>query len=130
VFADLKQNAPGRGRTLLLIYVVIEAMITFIAVQDNTRIGLFGQSLFPNIGACSQCSPRKPGREAVSLSTEPTNWVRDNGIRVFYTLSPNSTSLISGSAFLNGVRFSHPWLILSTGGSHQYHDVLSVGVGA
>jgi hypothetical protein len=129
VLAYLKQNAPARGRTLLLISVMIEAMITFIAVQDNTRIGLFGQSLFPNIGACSQCYPEKPGREAVSLSTEPTNWVRDNGIRVFYTLIPDSPSLISGSAFSYDVRFSYPWL-MSTGGSHQYHDVLSVGVGA
>jgi hypothetical protein len=130
VLAYLKQNAPARGRTLLLIFVVIEAMITFIAVQDNTRIGLFGQSLFPRLGSCSQYSPRKPGRAAVPLSIEPPEGVRENVICVLNTLGPDSNSLISGSTSLNGVRFSHPWLVLETGGSHEYYDVLAGGVGA
>jgi hypothetical protein len=130
VLASLKQNAPARGRTLLLIYVVIEAMITFFAILDNTRIGLFGQSLFPGLGGCSQYSPRKPGREAVSLSIEPPEGVRENVIWVLNTLAPDSNSLIVGSAFLKGVRFSHPWLVLKTGEQHLYSDVLSGGVGA
>jgi hypothetical protein len=109
--------------------VVIEAMITFIAVQDNTRIGLFGQSLFPNIGGCSQCSSRKPGREAVSLSTEPPVGVRDNVIHISYTLVPNSTRLGSGSTFLNAVKISHPEPILETGKLHRDHDVPFGGVG-
>lgn len=130
MLAYLKQNAPARGRTLLLISVVIEAMITFIAFPDNTRIGLFGQSLFSDIGECSQSSKRKPGLGAVSLSTEPPEGVRENVICIVNTLRPDSNRLISGTDFLNGVRFFHPRLILSSGGSHQYNDVLSGGVGA
>ena len=130
MLAYLKQNAPARGRTPLLIYVVIEAMITFIAIQDNTRIGLFGQSLFPGLGRCSQCSTRKPGRAAVPLSIEPPEGVRENVICVLNTLGSYSNDLISGTAFLNGVRFSHPWLVLETGEPHQYHDISSGGVGA
>ena len=129
MLACLKQNAPGRGRTPLLICVVIEAMITFFAVSDNTRIGLFGQSLFPGNGRCSQCSIRKPGMEAITLSTEPSVGVRDNVIRIPYTLVPNSTRLSSDSAFLNAVKISHPGLILETGKLHRYHDVPSGGVG-
>jgi hypothetical protein len=114
--------------------VVIEAMITFIAFPDNTRIGLFGQSLFSDIGECSQSSKRKPGLGAVSLSTEPPEGVRENVICIVNTLRPDSNRLISGTDFLNGVRFFHPRLIprliLSSGGSHQYNDVLSGGVGA
>ena len=130
MLAYLKQNAPARGRTLLLINVVIEAMITFFAVSDNTRIGLFGQSLFPGLGRCSQCPTRELGMRAVSLSTEPPEGVRENVIRVLNTLGPDSSCLISGTAFLNGVRFSHLWLILETGEPHQYHDISSGGVGA
>jgi hypothetical protein len=129
VLAYLKQNAPARGRTLLLINVVIEAMITFFAVLDNTRIGLFGQSLFPDLGGCCQCSTGKPGRAAVPLSIEPPEGVRENVICVLNTLGPDSISLVSGSAFLNAVRFSHPWLVLETGKHHQYHDISSGGVG-
>jgi hypothetical protein len=130
VLAYLKQNAPARGRTLLLINVVIEAMITFFAVLDNTRIGLFGQSLFLNLRGRSQCSQRKPGREAVSLSTEPPEGVRENVISVVNSLGPDSNRLISGSAFLNGVRFFHSRIPLSNKGFHQYNDVLFGGVGA
>ena len=67
--------------------------------------------------------------EAVPLSTEPPEGVRDNVIRISYTLVPDSTSLSSGSAFLNGVKISHPGLILETGKLHRYHDVPSGGVG-
>jgi hypothetical protein len=130
VLAYLKQNAPARGRTLLLIDVVIEAMITFFAVLDNTRIGLFGQYLFSDIGGCSQSSKRKPGPKAVSLSTEPPEGVRENVFCVLNTLGSDSNSLISDSAFLNGLRFSHPWLVLDTRGSHQNCNVLFDGVGA
>ena len=129
MLAYLKQNAPARGRTLLLINVVIEAMITFFAVSDNIRIGLFGQSLFPGLGRCSQCSTRKPGRGAVPLSTEPPEGVRENVIFVLKTLGSDSSCLISGTAFLNGVRFFYPWLVLKMGGPHHYYDVLSGGVG-
>ena len=129
MLAYLKQNAPGRGRTLLLICVVIEAMITFFAVSDNTRIGLFGQSLFPGIGRGSQCSIRKPGMEAVSFSTEPPVGVRDNVIHISYTLVPDSTRLGSGSAFLNGMKNSPPRLILETGKLHWCYAVPSGGVG-
>jgi len=130
VLATLKQNAPARGRTLLLICVVIEAMITFFAVSDNTRTGSFGQSLFPGLGGCSQCSTRKPGKEAVPLSIEPPGGVLENVIRVLHTLGSNSTCLISCSSFWLGVRFSHPRLVLETGGLHQYQDVSNGGVGA
>ena len=129
MLAYLKQNAPVRGRTLLLIYVVIEAMITFIAVQDNTRIGFFGQSLFPGIGRCSQCSGRKPGMEAVSLSTEPPMGVRDNVIRILYTLGPDSKRRGSSLALLKGVKNSHPGLTLGTRELLRYHNVPSSRVG-
>jgi hypothetical protein len=109
--------------------VVIEAMITFIAVQDNTRIGLFGQSLFPGMGGRSQRSARKPGREAVPLSIEPPGGGRDNVIRVLYTFGSDSSSINSGPAFLNAVKFSCSGLTLETGKLHQCHDVPSGGVG-
>jgi hypothetical protein len=67
--------------------------------------------------------------EAVSLSTEPPVGVRDNVIRITYTLVPDSTRLGSGSAFLNGMKNSHPGLILGTGELLRYHDVPSGGVG-
>jgi hypothetical protein len=130
VLAYLKQNAPARGRTLLLICVVIEAMITFFAVSDNTRTGLFGQSLFPDLGGCSHCSTRQSGKEAVPFSIEPPEGVLENVIRVLHTLGSDSTSLISCSSCLIVVRFSHPWLVLETGGPHHYLDVPSGGVGA
>jgi hypothetical protein len=115
VFAYLKQNAPARGRTLLLICVVIEAMITFIAVQDNTRIGLFGQSLFPDIGGCFHCSTRKPGRAAILLSIDPPEGVHDNIIRVLYNLRSDSKICGSGFALFRGVKYFPPELILGTG---------------
>ncbi len=131
MFADLKQNAPARGRTLLLICVVIEAMITFFAVPYNTRIGLVSQSLLPGIGGCSLCSIREPGREAVPLSTEPPEGVRDNVIRVLSTLEPDCTRRGSGLALLKGVENTSPRLILGMGKLLRYHAVPSsrVGVG-
>ena len=108
-----------------MIHVVIEAMITFIAVQDNTRIGLFGQSLFSGIGGSSQCSERKTGLEAGPLSTEPSQDVRDNVIRVLYTWKSDSKRSDSRSVLLKGVKKSHPGLILGTGKLHQYHGILS-----
>jgi hypothetical protein len=129
VFADLKQNAPARGRTLHLICVVIEAMITSFAVPYNTRIGLVSQSLLPGIGGCSLCSNKGPGREAVPLSTEPPEEVRDNVIRVLYTLEPDSTSPSSGLALSKGAKYSPPRLSLETGKLHRHHDVPSGVVG-
>jgi hypothetical protein len=110
--------------------MVIEAMITFFAVSNNTRTGLFGQSLFPDLRGCSHYSTRQPGKEAVPLSIEPPEGVLENVIRVLHTLGSDSTCLISCSSFLIGVRFSHPRLVLETGGPHQYHDVSSGRVGA
>jgi hypothetical protein len=105
-------------------------MITFFAVSDNTRTGLFGQSLFPDLGGCSHCSTRQPGKKAVPFSIEPPEGVRENVIRVLHPLGSDSTCLISCSAFWHGVKFSYSWLVLKMGLPHQYHDVLSGGVGA
>ena len=129
MFADLKQNAPGRGRTLLLIYVVIEAMITFFAVPYITRIGLVSQSLLPGIGGVYLRSNKEPGREAVPLSTEPLEEVRDSLIRVLNTLELDSKSCDSGLALFMGVKNFPPRLILETGKLHRYHDVPSTRVG-
>jgi hypothetical protein len=129
VFADLKQNAPGRGRTLLLICVVIEAMITLFAVLDNTRIGWVSQSLLPGIGGGSLYFMREPGREAVSLSTEPLEEVRDSVFRVLSTLAPDNTSLSSGFALLQGMKISPLILILETGKLHRCHAIPSGRVG-
>ena len=129
MLAYLKQNAPARGRTLLLICVVIEAMITLFAVPDNTRIGLVSQSLLPGIGGFSLYPMREPGREAVPLSTEPPEGVRDNVIRVLYTLAPDSQSRGAGLALLQGVKDTPLGLILGTGKLHRYHDVPSGRVG-
>ena len=63
------------------------------------------------------------------LSVEPLERVRDNVIRVLYSPGSDSSNLISGSTSLNGVRLSHPWLVLETGEPLQYYDVLSDGVG-
>jgi len=125
VFADLKQNAPARGRTLHLICVVIEAMITSFAVQDNTRIGLVSQSLLPGIRGGSLCSDKGPGRVAVPLSTEPLEEVRDSLIRVLNILEPDSKRCESGLALFMGVKKFPPRLILETGKLHRYHDVPS-----
>ena len=122
MFADLKQNAPGRGRTLLLICVVIEAMITFFAIPYNTRIGLVSQSLLVGIGGCSLCSDKGPGREAESLSRTPSGGSVDNVIRArackihlaLYTLGPDCMSSGSSFASLKGVHLSDPNLILNT----------------
>jgi hypothetical protein len=122
VFADLKQNAPGRGRTLLLIYVVIEAMITFFAVPYIIRIGLFSQSLLPGIGGCSLYSNKGPVREAVSLSRTPSDGSVDNGIRAFTcrirlaltTFRPDCMSPWSSYASLSGEHLPDPYLILNT----------------
>jgi hypothetical protein len=125
VSAYLKQNAPGRGRTLLLICVVIEAMITFFAVPDNTRIGLVRQSLLPSRGGCSLCSISGPEREAVSLSSEPPEGVRDDVIRAGLAIIATNASWLfytkhcSGFASLKGVQISQPGFISNTGGSHQ-----------
>lgn len=67
--------------------------------------------------------------KAVSLSTEPPVGVRDNVIRISYTLVLDSTRLGSGSAFLNAVKSSHPEPIFETGKLHRYHDVPFGGVG-
>ena len=125
MFADLKQNAPARGRTLHLICVVIEAMITSFAVQDNIRIGLVSQSLLPGIRGGSLCSDKGPGREAVTLSTEPLEGVRDSIIRVLNSLESDSKNRGSGLALLMGVKNFPPRLILETGKLHRYHDVPS-----
>ena len=129
MFAYLKQNAPGRGRTPLLLCVVIEAMITSFAVQDNTRIGLFGQSLFPDIRECFQCSTRKPGKAAVLLSIDPPEGVHDNVICVLYAL--RSTSNICGFDFalFRGVRYFSPELILGTRNFLRNQIVPFTGVG-
>jgi hypothetical protein len=121
VFADLKQNAPGRGRTLLLIYVVIEAMITFFAVPYITRIGLVSQSLLPGIGGCSLYSDKGLGREAVSLSRTPSGGSIDNGIHAYAckirlalsTLRPDCMSSWPNYASLSGENLPHPYLILN-----------------
>jgi hypothetical protein len=122
VFADLKQNAPGRGRTLLLIYVVIEAMITFFAVPYITRIGLVSQSLLPGIGGGSLYSDKGPGREAVSLSRTPSGGSSDIGIHAYAckirlaltTLRPDCMSPWPNYASLSGVHLPDPYLILNT----------------
>jgi len=67
--------------------------------------------------------------EAVSLSTEPPVGVRDNAIRVLYTLGPDSTRLGSGLAFLNGMKNFPPRLILETGKLHWCYAVPSGWVG-
>lgn len=124
MFADLKQNAPARGRTLHLICVVIEAMITLLAVS-YTRIGLVSQSLLPGIRGGSLCFDKEPGRVAVPLSTEPLEEVRDSLIRVLNTLEPDSKSCDSGLALFMGVKKFPPRLIFETGKLHRYHDVPS-----
>jgi hypothetical protein len=94
---------------------VIEAMITFFAVQDNTRIGLFGQSLFPDIGGFIQYSTRKPGRAAVLLSIDPPKGVHDNVVCVLYTLRSDSKICGSNFALFRGVKYFPPELNLGTG---------------
>ena len=121
MFADLKQNAPARGRTLHLICVVIEAMITLLAVS-YTRIGLVSQSLLPGIGGCSLYSDKGPGREAVSLSRTPSGGSIDNGIHAYAckirlalsTLRPDCMSPWPNYASLSGVHLPDPYLILNT----------------
>ena len=108
---------------------MIEAMITFVAVQDITRIGLFGQSLFSSFGGSSQGSNMKTGLEAETLSNQPSEEVHDNVLRVSYAWKPDSMSLGSGFVLFRGMKNSHPWLILGTEELHRYHNAPSGRVG-
>ena len=121
------QNAPARGRTLLLKYIVIEAMVTYFAVLNNNRYGWVSQSLLH--GGHPLDFNRGPGQEAMPLSLEPSQTVRDNVIRVLYTLAPDSQSRGAGLALLQGVKDTPLGLILGTGKLHRYHDVPSGRVG-
>ena len=68
--------------------------------------------------------------EAVSLSTEPPMGVRDNVIRILYTLGSDSKRRGSSLALLKGVKNSHPGLTLGTGELLRYHNVPSSRAGA
>ena len=129
MFADLKQNAPGRGRTPLFISVVIEAMITLLAVWDNTRIGLVRQSLLPGIERDPRYFNGRPGRETMPLSIEPPKGVRDKVLRVLFTLKHKSLCLGFGPASLNGVEISAQRPILELGKLHRFNNNPSGQVG-
>ena len=129
------QNAPARGRTLLLKYIVIEAMVTYFAVLNNNRYGWVSQSLLPGTGGNSLCSIGGPGRTSRPSSNEPPGGVRDDVLRagtatrveislVSHFSQPDCMSPVSGRTSLKGVQLFQLWLVPLVGNirqSYSYH---------